>query len=464
MKKKVLGIVGGALLLTGMVLIICFYPHLTEIKKDFDRLKTEEYDTLVMSMYPIDYYKESDYMHYRGMAAVQMSYTIPNDNILCWYLSRAKKSGNYVERVYMGIDPEHVNQKNVVKMIQDNPDIFFEITISYPQIDYWTQMGEKKFEKVMNTYRATQEALLALENADLYSFGTEEWLIANKKNFEDEMNTNEDVSEFLMCNMDVLHPYGISYENLDGKFADYRYLYEKYCNLEAYPDASGMEIIFFGDSIIGNYTDSLSVPEVVSALTGAEVFNLGFGGRSAALYDTTEIAFSQVVDAFLKNDLSFLPVESQVYAGVKDYSENGHQEAKKMFVVNYGLNDYFNGAPLKSEDEYDICSYAGSIRSAVKKLQEAYPEAQVLLLTPHFSREYNFGRDIRGERGGNMEDYANVVIDLAKELNVDVLDNFHEFPVTEFNWREYQPDGTHLNEKGRFLLGETIARRIKECK
>lgn len=464
MKKKRVAILAGIGLLGIIMALICLYPHWKVVSKDFERLKSEEYDTLVMSMYPIDYYKESDYMHYRGMDAVQMVYCIPNATIMGWYMDNAKNSGNYLERVYMGIDPEHISGKELTEIIQRNPEMFFEIVIIYPQIDYWTKMSESKFEKVMKQYREVAEEVLALENINLYSFGTEEWLIANPKNYVDEINTNEAVSEFLMCNTDYLHPYGVNRENLDDKLAEYRTLYLKYQKHEGYPDATNKEIIFFGDSIIGNYTDSLSVPEVVSALSGAKVYNLGFGGKSAALNEDTEVAFPQVVEAFLSGNTQSLPGESQVYAGINAYIQNKDGDAPKTFVVNYGLNDYFSGVPLETQDAYDMNSYAGALRAGVKLLQNAYPKAQILLMTPHFSINYNFGKDIRGEFGGNLEAYANVVVEVAKEMNVEVLNNFQEFPISNENWKEYQPDGTHLNEKGRFLLGERIAGRIKENK
>ena len=464
MKKKGFIAAGCICLLAVIALAIWLYPHVKVIKKDFSRLQSEEYDTLVLSMFSIDYYDESDYTHYRAMDAVQMSYSIPNGSMLKKYIETAKDSGNALQRVYVGIDPERISKEDITELIQGNPGLFFEVVLPYPQIDYWADMKEQEFEAVMQIYRDIMGIVLTYGNTALYSYGSEEWLVANYKNYEDEYNTNESISEFLMCNTDNYHPYGVSFANADKIFSDYRYLYDKYRNHEGYPDLAGTEIIFIGDSIFGNFTNSLSVPEVVSALTGARVYNLGFGGKSAAFSESTEIPFPQVVEAFLEGNAQELPKESQVYAGVQDYLQDGNADTPKIFIINYGLNDYFYGVPLESGDLYDAASYAGALRAGIRTLQEAYPGAKILLMTPHFSINFNFGKDVRGEFGGNLEAYANTAADVAKEMNIAVLDNFRELGITEDNWQIYQTDGTHPNEKGRFMLGEKIVWKINEMK
>lgn len=451
-------------MLVVIALVIWQYPHMKAIKKDFSRLQSEEYDTLVLAMFPIDYYDESDYAFYRGMDAVQMSYSIPNGRILKRYIEKAKNSENPLQRVYMGIDPERISKEEVAELIQGNPEIFFEVVFPYHRIGYWTKMEEKEFDALMQIYRDIMGVVLSYTNTAAYSYGSEEWLIANPKNYADEKNTNESVSEFLMCNTDDSHPYGASLANADKIFADYKKNYDKYRNHEGYPDFSGTEIIFFGDSVFGNFTDSLSVPEVVSALTGAKVYNLGFGGRSAALSESTDIPFPQVVEAFLEANAKVFPEDSQIYAGIQSYAQQKDESASKIFIINYGLNDYFFGIPLTGDDMYDAASYGGALRVGIRTLQEAYPQADILLMSPHFSINYNFGKDARGEFGGNLEAYADTAVAVAKEMNVDILDNFRELGITEENWEVYQSDGTHPNEKGRFMMGEKIVWKINEMK
>lgn len=458
-RKKYLGkcILGIALLL--IIVIALLLPHAKAIHKDMKRIKTEEYDTLFMSMYPTEHYKESDFMYYRAMDTLRTDYCIPNGKLVRWYFDQVKAGGNYVEHVYLGVDPEHASKEDIVLLLQENPDVFFEVVLPYPSIEYWTGMKEEKFTDIMQKYQVFVEWILPLENADLYIFGNEEWLVANPANYEDTFSTNEDVSEFLMCNMDYLHPYMVTMEQVGAEMAQYYELYKSYQN-RTYPNAEGLEILFLGDSIIGNYTDTLSIPKVVAGHTGAEAYNLGCGGSTAA--DSTESipSLTMIADALLEGKMNGIPQDTAYYGELLRYKEEGDKEAPKMFVINYGLNDYFQGLPLHSEEPYDTTTYEGALISVVEKIKKYYPEAQILLMSPHFTNGLNFGKDKSSEVGGTLADYAAVVLEVAEEMDVDVLDNFGKMGITEENWRMYVPDGTHPNEMTRYLFGERIIEKI----
>ncbi len=457
MKKRIIGITAGVLSAIVVVLAVCFGPVCSSVLRDFGRLMNEDYDTVVMSMYPIDNYKEEDYMYYRGMDAVKMIYDIPSIDVARVYLMAAKRSGNTIGRVYLGVDPESVAEDDLLKLVEENPGVLFEIVLAYPQITYWTDMQTEEFERVLQEYRDTANALLGVERVTVYSFGSEEWLVANPRHYEGLYNTTESVSEFLMCNTDRNHPYLINAANIGVRFQDYRYLYEKYTQWTPPADASHMEIVFFGDSIIGNYTDDMSIPEVVSMMNGATVYNLGYGGISAAECEGSKFSFPEVVDAFLAKDVSRLPEDSQAYAGLSEYLQSSDETKPTAFIVNYGMNDYYLGVPVEGGEMRDVRTYAGALRSGIEALREAYPDAQIVILTPHFTSSYNFGAEPSCETGGTLEEYADAVITVAGEYDLVALDNFRELPITPENWLEYQPDGTHLNERGRFIVGDRIA-------
>jgi len=221
------------------------------------------------------------------------------------------------------------------------------------------------------------------------------------------------------------------------------------------------DIVFLGDSIIGNYTDSMSVPEVVKTLTGARVYNCGYGGRSAALGEKDDLSVDMIAQAIVEEDIKGIPADTQVYAGLEAFFEREETDKKLMFVINYGLNDFFNGYPVQGSDAYDHYSYTGALRAGVTALKEAYPEAEVLLMTPNFTVYYDYGEAVQSAKGGTLKEYAEAVISLGEELDVKVLDNFHELPINRDNFEEYLSDGCHLNERGRFLLGSRISEQIK---
>lgn len=436
--------------------------HLKKMKADFDRLGSEEYDAVFFSMYPTDYYVEEDYLYFRNMHIVKTSYQIPNGKIMRRYMDAANQSGNTIHTVYLGIDPLRTAKEDIVIMAQENPDIRFEIVPAYPQIEYWMELSEAQFEKAVQNYKTFAEWVTVLPNASVYFFSGEEWLICNSGNYRGTFLTNAEVSQFLMCNTDGLHPYQLTAETVESAVQKMQELIAGYRTLPpAYADAADLDIVFLGDSIIGNYTDSMSVPSVVGALTGARVYNCGYGGTSAAFSSKTNLPLPAVAEKIIKADNTGIPVKEQIYAGITEFINRKNQDRQLLFVINYGLNDYFDGIPVETSDDYDIGSYSGAIRMAVKALKNTYPEASVLLMTPNVTIYYENGTERKSEQGGILKEYADAVLCLAEELKVDVLDNFHELPITEQNWKEYQDDGCHLNERGRFLMGSRIANKIK---
>ena len=460
-RKPVWALLGIGLIIMITVLIywIGSYRH---IRKDFERLEKESYDTVFLSMYPIDNYAEEDYTHFRGMQTVCCDYEIPNDTVLKWYMKKVASSGNTVRTVYLGVDPQKVEYTAIQELAQSYPEIAFEIVYIYPQITYWMDKSEDFCEKAVQRYLVFAQNMLGVTNVNLYFFSGEEWLICNKGNYESELLTNVAVSQFLMCNSDTLHSYRLKPETVEQEMAKLQELIDSYrSNPVEYVDASGYDIVFLGDSIIGNYIDSMSVPQVVGNLTGAEVYNCGLGGMSAAAGENSLCPVPRVVRALTEEDASLLPGESVMKQGVESFLKRPDQEKNLMFVINLGLNDYFNGHPVSSQEPYDEASYSGALRIAIEALQEHYPEARILLNTPNFTIYYECGEEVRSEKGGRLTDYVEAVIQLGEELGVEVLDNYHELPITETNWPIYQSDGCHLNERGRFLLGSRIALRIQ---
>lgn len=453
------------MILIGGMFAVWMMNHGLKRKADLSRLENEEYDTVFLSMFPTDYYEEGDWTYFRAMDIVKTSYEIPNVKVLRKYMETIGQSANVVTTVYLGLDPTVGNVEDIVLLIQEHPETFFEIILEYPQIEYWKALSEKRCEERLQSYVKACEGLLLLENARVYLVSGQEWLICNPSNYTTPFCTNTEVSQFLMCNFDYLHPYLLTVENWQERIEDMKTVIQSNRTGEiSYPDAKQVQIVFFGDSIIGNYTNSMSVPEVAKALSKAEVFNCGYGGRGAALCKETEISFPEIVDAFIAQDMNCLPEGTQLYDGVKMFIERENTDRELMFVINYGLNDYYNGAVLESENMYDITSYGGALRGGIEKIKKEYPDAQIVLMTPNFTTYFDYGQGRNSEAGGVLEEYAELALEIARQQQVGVLDNYHELPITKDNWKDYQDDGCHLNERGRFLLGSRIARIIKTDK
>lgn len=429
---------------------------------DYQQLASTEYDTVFLSMYPIDSYREEDYSYYRGMTLFKSGYCIPSFSVLKDYLRQISNSGNHVTTAYLGIRPEWTDPGKLQQLLAHYPDITFEVVLSYPSADYWRTLPQKEYEQLLTAFSNFLTAIPDITEADFYFFGAEEWLIANPGNYRDHWSVGEDAARMLMTHSDGDHGYLVTGQNAAASVEALTTLTRSLRTApRTYPDLSEQCIVFFGDSVIGNFTDSTSIPGVVSGLTGAEIYNCGYGGNSAAMAPGIPISLPGIVNAFFQKDLTLLPDNTQVYAGVASYLENAPVDRQTCFVINYGLNDYFNGYPVASEDPYDITTYCGAVRSAVATIRANMPEARIILCTPNFTAAFENGTEPHGDGGHIMTDYVDAILSLSQELQTDVLDNYHELGITPENQGQYLADQVHPNNACRFLIGSNLSRMMQ---
>lgn len=429
---------------------------------DYQQIASTNYDTVFLSMYPIDTYQEEDYAYFRGMTLFKSAYCIPSLSVLTDYMRQIADSGNHVTTAYLGIRPELMNPEKLQKLLGRYPDITFEIVLSYPSADYWQSLSQEDYEQTLTSYCNFLTAVPDIREANFYFFGAQEWLISNPGNYLDHWSVNGDIARTLMAYSDRDHGSLVTAENAADYVATLTSLTRSLRTApQTYPDLSDYCIIFFGDSVFGNYTDSTSIPGVVSGLTGAEVYNCGYGGNSAALMPGLLISLPGIIDAFFREDLSLLPENTQVYDGFTSYLENVPSDKQLCFVINYGLNDYFSGYPVSSKDPYNIATYSGAVRTAVKLIRENAPDAQIILCTPNFSSVFENGTEPHGIDGSVLTDYVNAILSLSQELDTDVLDNYHDLGITPENQEQYLADQVHPNNACRFLIGSNLVRLLQ---
>lgn len=459
------GVVLFFVITIAVVALLLVQAYLAEQKKyenDQARIAIEEYDIAFVSMFPVDNFSEEDFYDYFTQKALITSYCIPDESTLEFYLNGILSSENTVSTVYVGIRPEKISTDTLPAFFRNYPSVEFKVLLPYPSIEYWNRLSETQLSETLQSYRALTDLLLLQNNVRIYSYA-KEWLICNSTNYDDTFLLNESVSHslFLTWTLNEDLENIVTADNAEVFFSEFSDLIEE-CRTSpaAYPDLSKYKIVFFGDSIFGSFTDSSSIPGVVKAMTKAKVYNCGYGGNSAALYKTS-FALADIANAFIQKEASLLPENTQLRAGVTEYLEDTSKAKNLCIIINYGLNDYFLGAPVTSDDPYDVTSYSGALRTTIESLQEAYPEAQIILTTPNFTFLYDNGEAINSEVGGSLCDYANAVLTIGSEYNVTVLDNFTELGINADNHYLYLSDGVHPNGKTRYEMAQRIISVIK---
>lgn len=436
-------------------------------REDYRNIASLAYDSVFLSMYPTSPFSEEDFQHYFGLNLYKASYCIPRLSVLSGYMNRIIKSENEISTIYLGIRPDKASLPKLQALIAGYPSIAFEVILASPSLDYWAGLSEREYQQTLSDYSSFLSGASGLPNAHFFFPGRLEWLIANPGSYQDTWTFSENTARTILLECTVFGGHYVTAENAALFESALESVTQRARTApESYPDLSDRRLVFFGDSVIGNYTGSASIPGVVSGLSGAAVYNCGYGGNSAAEGTKFPISLPGIADAFVRGDLSVLPETEQVYHGAFSYlSDNpaGFSDQNLTFIINFGLNDYFDGYPVRSEsDPLDTSTYTGAIRTAVNTLRTAYPNAQIILCTPSYCHFYQDGTQPRGDGNYVLEDYVSAVFSLSEELHTDVLDTCHGLGVDNSNWEQYlYQDQIHPNAAYRYLIGKGLIRLIR---
>ncbi len=449
-----------------VVFLFIIFSRPAAQREDYKKIASEAYDTVFLSMYPIDTYSEADFQNYYDLTAFKASYCIPSFSVMEQYMKRIARSGNTILSVYLGIRPDKVSLQELEDLINQYPSVIFEIILAYPSSDYWTSLSEEEYQQVLSDYSAFLLGAPEISNSHFFFPGHCEWLLANPDNYENPWLVNESIARTILLESTIFNEHFVVPGKVSLFTEDLAAVTGKMRTApESFPDLSGKRLVFFGDSVIGNYTDSASIPGVVAGLSGASVYNCGYGGNTAAECPDALIALPGIAKAFAERNLSALPQETQVYRGVSSYlSENSPDSPDEnlCFVINYGLNDYFLGLTVSSEENpMDTATYRGAIRTAVDTLLTSFPNAQIILCTPSYCHYYQDGTEPHGDGKYVLKDYVDSVLSLSEELQVDVLDTYHDLGVDSGNWNQYLPDQVHPDAAYRYLIGKSLIRLIR---
>ncbi len=458
-----------SLILSGIALVAVlasafafFYLYPRERRDDYARLARESYDSVFLSMYPISAYQEEDYAYYRGYTLVKAGYQIPGLRVMEAYIDYIYSKNPGISRMYLGIIPESAQDGvRLSRIVSRYPGISFEILPAHPSMEYWQTLTQPQYTDRLTFYENIVRELTSLPNVSVYLFGAQAWLSANPLNYSSEFETNQEVSLRLMLNTDSDHGYRLSEKTAGDSLDLLMELTSSYRQSPpSYPDLTGYHMVFLGDSIIGNATDSTSIPSVVSALTGAAVYNLGYGGNSASLGERTAISLPDQIELLSSGEYASLPADAPILEELERFLQEKPDSASLIFVLNYGLNDYFNGYAVAGADPLDISTYEGALRASVLSIRERFPGARIMLCTPSFVSYFHFGKDACSPQGGALTDYADAVLRLGEEQSVSVFNSYRDLPITASNYSLYLTDGCHHNEGGRFLFSTHLSERF----
>lgn len=443
----------AALLLVGIVTGGILYLKIYEPGKrssDLGRLQQESYQGVFLSMSAPEAFPEDIYPTYMGYDAVCGSHRIASFSDLSDYLETAFSSGNDVTHVFLVLDPLSLwnsslhsdtrfsasLDEDLLSYVDTYAGAEFTVIFSAPSLEYWQAHANGDLDTYCNVFRVLASPLSARENVTLCFPGQEEWLISNPDAYDTPTELTAEAARSVML---LVLSGSLQYRSTesDNSLDHFYTLVQDAVNSPAdYPDLSDYELIFFGDSVMGNYHDFASIPGVVHALTGATVHNLAIGGSSATRSSDDDNSFPNVVQNFLDHN-----------------TEELSGDKKLCFLINYGLNDYFEG--------YSIADYQDGLRTGIRALRESYPDARIMVISSNYILSFEKGMARIGDEENVLEDYIAAAEETAAAENVDFLNINDALQWNEHNAAEYLVDSIHPNEEGRFLFGVEVIRSGK---
>lgn len=243
------------------------------------------------------------------------------------------------------------------------------------------------------------------------------------------------------------------------------------------------EVVAFGDSVFGVERDETGVPEQLAELLGKSVYNAALGGTCMARLDA-----ERRMD-YPKGSLSLAGLTKSVWADDFNVQETNIARIREsnteyfaptirnlalvdfsrveIVLMQQGINDYHAGVSIENpEDPYDEYTFLGALRSSVRALRKANPEMRIVLVTPLYTWYNSLGQTCEeaDQGGGILEEYVEAEIRAAQELDIEVIDMYHDFTPHE-KWEDqelYMRDGIHLNVKGRNRMAQEIAAYLNE--
>ena len=240
-----------------------------------------------------------------------------------------------------------------------------------------------------------------------------------------------------------------------------------------------MQIVFMGDSIIDFDRENDGIAALVGDACNADVYNLAIGGTTAALladerydYDHWDsIGLLGIVNAAIGNidTAIFENYEAGEYLKKCDFSKTDY------FIIEYGVNDFMAKIPpsiyLEDGGTRDIDAlhtYVGALNDAVDRLHDAFPDAKIILIGPHycqfFAGEKFLGDGYSLDLGyGNLIGYTRVcgyVAEQHKEAGVIFYNAFEESGIDAYSAEDCLEDGIHLTPEGRRKYVELLIRFI----
>ena len=252
----------------------------------------------------------------------------------------------------------------------------------------------------------------------------------------------------------------------------------------------GKIILNFGDSIFGQARPPYDISTKLAELTGATVYNCGFGGCQMGYHAEPKWdAFSmyRLADSITSKNWSVqdnalaLGGQPSYFAETVALLKTIDFTKVDIITISYGTNDFTNGLqPIKADSNNIFYAVATSLQYSIEKIQSAFPNVRIFICTPTYRAwlggDNEFIKDSNtathkpwvSESDGSPSiehtflELIQGIKDIAKVNQLPIIDNYYDLGINKYNRLNYFPesDNVHHNQNGRNLIALNMAHKL----
>ncbi len=235
-------------------------------------------------------------------------------------------------------------------------------------------------------------------------------------------------------------------------------------------DGGSIQVVFLGDSQLDNFRDETGIAYLVAQYCDANVYNLAMGGTAASLLPGEKHGIDEWESRCFLGMVYAITgkVEPELFSKYTAYNIFKSCDFSKtdVFVIEYGLNDYFNGAAVNNPDNVlDLETYGGALHVGIDNLKQAYPNATFILCGPNYAQffknnQYLGDGNMLSNGKATLQEYAKTADQIAAEFNIGYLDAYWGLGINSYTADQYLMDGVHLSAEGRRSYAQMLSRII----
>ena len=185
---------------------------------------------------------------------------------------------------------------------------------------------------------------------------------------------------------------------------------------------------------------------------------LALGDSITYLNEHSDEAGSRITKGYMTLVSEQLPQLAYVNKGYNGWTavrvareiESLELEPADVYTIFLGTNDWWHGEPIGTFNDYKDNSgnetFFGAYRTIINKLRSLNKDAHIVLITPMQRGDFvyiggmtnNAYGSYREKEGQTLEQFANAIVSIAKNEDVDVVDLYHNREITLENMVKYK--------------------------